>query len=193
MVGGVVAIPRGATVQGVVADAHHGGQFAGKGGLALEVTQIELGGQVFPLVTDGWEQAGQSKVGQTIANTVGLASAGAVIGAIAGGGPGAIVGAGVGSVAGLGVSAAQKNGEAKIPAEAILTFRLAKETPIMTVSQAELNRLGAALPPPVQQQPQFQRRYPAYPSAYPPPPPPPGYYGRVYYPYYPYYPYPYYR
>jgi len=185
VIGNVIAIPRGAAVQGVVADSQHGGPFAGKGGLALEVTQVSMGGTVYPLTTSDWQQVGQNKTGQTAGNTIGMGAFGAMIGAIAGGGPGALLGAGIGSAAGLGVSAAQKNGEAKIPAEAILTFKLSQQTPITTVSQAELDKLGAGLPQPAQQ---LRRRYPAYPGysgypGYPPPPPPPGYYGPVYYPY----------
>jgi hypothetical protein len=74
------------------------------------------------------------------------------------------------------VSSASGKGEAGIPPEAIVTFHLTKPADVTTVSQAELNRLGAGVPPP-QQQPQMQRRYP--------PPPPPGYYPYPYpYPYY---------
>jgi hypothetical protein len=61
-----------------------------------------------------------------------------------------------------------------MPAEAIVDFRLTQPTELTTVSQAELNRLGAGLPAPGQQPQQLQRRYYA---------PPPGYY----YPAYPQY------
>ncbi len=184
-----IAIPRGASVQGIVADAQPGTPLRGRGGLALQLTQVVLEGRAYPLATGEWQQAGVDKTGQTVGNTVGLGAMGAIIGAAAGGGPGALLGAGIGSAAGLGISSAGSSGEAKIPAEAILDFRLTQQAALMTVSQAELDRLGAGLPQPNQQ---LQRRYAyPYPVAYPPPPPPPGYY---YGPgYYPYYPYPYYR
>jgi hypothetical protein len=174
--GGSIAIPRGASITGTVVDAHTAGQLGGKGELKLQLTNVSFGGKTYPVVTDFWWHQGVDKTGNTVGTTVGLASVGALIGAVAGGGVGAAVGAGVGGVAGLGVSSASGRGEAAIPPEAIVTFHLTQPADVTTVSQAELNRLGAGMPQP-QQQPQMQRRYP-------PPPPPPGYY--------PYYPYPYY-
>ncbi len=190
IVGNQIAIPRGASVQGVVGDVRAATPLRGRGGLALQLTQVTLEGATYPLATGDWTQAGVDKTGRTVGNTVGLGATGAAIGGIVGGGPGALLGAGIGAVAGLGVSSTG-SGAAKIPAEAILNFKLTQQTPITTVSQAELDRLGAGLPQPSRQ---LQRRYayPAYPAGYPPPPPPPGYYyGRGYYPYYAY-PYPYY-
>lgn len=168
--GGSIAIPRGAAVQGVVTEVHNAGQFKGRGELSLQLTQVALGGQTYPLVSTLWSQQGADKTGATVGNTVGLGAVGAMIGAIAGGGVGAAVGAGIGGVAGLGVSSASRQGEVMIPAEAILDFRLTQPTELTTVSQAELNRLGAGVPvggP----QPQLQRRYP----------PQPPYYGPAYY------------
>ena len=175
--GGSIAIPRGASIQGTVVDAHTAGQFNGKGELKLQVTSVSFGGRTYPVETDFWWHQGVDKTANTVGNTVGLAGVGALIGAVAGGGVGAAVGAGVGGVAGLGVSSASGRGEAALPPEAIVTFHLTKAADVTTVSQAELNRLGAGVA-----QPQMQRRYP------PPPPPPPyaypypyPYYGPVYY------------
>ena len=186
VIGGSVAIPRGASVDGRVADVHPGGDLRGGGGLALELTQVILEGHPYPLSTETWSHQGYDKTGQTAGNTIGLGAVGATIGAIAGGGPGALLGAGIGAVAGLGISSASQLGEARIPSEAIVTFRLSQQAALKTVSQAELERLGAGLPPPPGDQQVMRRRY------YPPPPPPYAYpYGPVYYPY-PYY-YRYYR
>jgi hypothetical protein len=172
--GGAIAIPRGASFQGTVATAHTAGQLNGKGELKLQLTSVTFGGRTYPVVTDFWWHQGIDKTANTVGNTVGLAGVGALIGAVAGGGVGAAVGAGVGGVAGLGVSSASGRGEASLPPEAIVTFHLTQPADVTTVSQAELNRLGAGVP-----QPQMQRRYP-------PPPPPPyaypyPYYGPVYY------------
>ena len=174
--GGFIAVPRGASITGTVVVAHRAGQLGGKGELKLQMTTVSFGGKSYPVVTDFWWHQGADKTPNTVGNTVGLASVGALIGAVAGGGVGAAVGAGVGGVAGLGVSSASGRGEAALPPEAIVTFHLTQPADVTTVSQAELNRLGAGLPPGMQ--PQMQRRYP--------PPPPPGYYP------YPPYPYPYY-
>ncbi len=173
--GGNIAIPRGASFQGRVVDAHTAGQLGGKGELKLQLTSISFGGRVYPVATDFWWHQGADKTANTVGNTVGLASVGALIGAVAGGGVGAAVGAGIGGVAGLGVSSASHVGEASIPPEAIVIFHLTQPADVTTVSQAELNRLGAGVP-----QAQIQRRY------YPPPPPygypyPYPYYGPAYY------------
>jgi BON domain len=167
--GGAVAIPRGATLQGTVAAAHTAGELKGKGELKLQLTSVTFGGKTYPVVTDFWWCQGVDKTANTVGNTVGLAGVGALIGAVAGGGVGAAVGAGVGGVAGLGVSSASGRGEASLPSEAIVTFHLTQPADVTTVSQAELNRLGAGVP----QVPQVQRRYP--------PPQPYPYYGPGYY------------
>jgi hypothetical protein len=169
--GGSIAIPRGATIHGTVVEAHTAGELKGKGELKLQLTSVSLGGRTYPITTDFWWHQGADKTANTVGNTVGLSAVGALIGAVAGGGVGAAVGAGVGGVAGLGVSAASGKGEAVLPSEAIVSFHLTQLADVTTVSQAELDRLGAGVP--VGADPQFRRRYP--------PPPPPGYYGPAYY------------
>lgn len=169
---GSVAVPRGAAVEGKVVDVHKAGDFKGQGALVLQLTNLTLGGQTYPLASNEWTQYGADKTGQTVNRAVGLGAIGALIGAVAGGGAGAAVGAGVGGVAGLGASAASRRGEAVIPAEGILTFNLTQPTELTTVSQAELDRLGAGVP--LGSSATLRRR----------PPPPPPYYG-------PYRPYPY--
>jgi hypothetical protein len=179
---GLVAIPRGAAVQGRVSDIQPGGNFRGRGGIALELTDVIVSGHTYPLATTSWTHQGYDKTGQTVGTTAGLGATGAMIGAIAGGGPGALLGAGLGAIAGLGVSSASRQGEATVPSEAIVSFRLAQQAALTTVSQAELDRLGAGLPPRTDA-PTMRRRYYG-----PPPPPPPAYpYGPVYYPYLYYY------
>jgi BON domain len=143
---GAVAIPRGATVHGTVAGVKKSGQLAGHPEISLQLTQVTLGGKVFPLVTDQWSTAGPDKTGRTVNNTVGLSAMGAIIGAIAGGGTGAAIGAGAGAVTGLGVSSASGSPQAIIPPEAILTFHLTQPAPLTTVSQAEMDRLGYGVP-----------------------------------------------
>jgi hypothetical protein len=169
--GGAIAIPRGASIQGTVVDAHSAGQLGGKGELKLQLTSVSFGGKTYPVVTDFWWHQGVDKTANTVGNTIGLAGVGALIGAVAGGGVGAAVGAGVGGVAGLGVSSASGRGEAALPPEAIVSFHLTQPADVTTVSQAELNRLGAGVPGA-----QMQRRYPQ-----PPPPYPYPYYGPGYY------------
>jgi hypothetical protein len=169
--GNAVAIPRGTSIVGKVVDVHNAGSLKGKGELMLQLTQITLGGQAYPIATDAWIHQGADKTGQTVGNAVGLGAFGALIGAVAGGGPGALIGAGIGGAAGVGASAASGRGEAVVPAEAILNFRLVQQVPLTTVSQDEMNRLASG----VQSVQQLRRRNP-------PPPPPYYYYGPAYYP-----------
>jgi hypothetical protein len=182
---GAVAIPRGASVQGSVVDVKTSGALSGRGELSLQLNQVVLAGKVFPIVSDKWSSVGADKTIHTVNNTVGLGAMGALIGAVAGGGPGAAIGAGAGAAAGLGTSAASGGGHALIPPEAILTFHLTQPAQVMTVSQAEMDRLAYGVPVGAQQ-PRLVRRLP----------PPgyccgPGYYYPGYYPRPIYYPYPY--
>jgi len=187
--GGVLALPRGAVITGkVVSTQSNKGDLAGKQGLSLVLTSVNLGGQVYPLPTDTWSGQGPGKGGYSAGNTIGVAGLGAVIGAIAGGGAGAAIGAGAGAIVGAGASAATTGPRMYVPAEAVLNFHLQAPVTVTPVSAQEAQRLAST------SQPQLQRRgpYPYGPYGAYPPPPPPGYY---YYPYrYPVaYPYYYYR
>jgi hypothetical protein len=168
--GGAIAIPRGAAVQGKVIDATKSGSLAGRGEMSIQLTQLMLGGNTYPLQSDIWKHAGPDKTLETVNRTVGLGAFGALIGAVAGGGAGAAIGAGAGAAAGLGTSAASGKGQVVVPPEAVIAFHVAAPTQVTTVSQQEMQRLayGVGSAPPV-----MYRRYPY-------PPPPPGYYGPVY-------------
>jgi hypothetical protein len=173
--GGAVAIPRGATVSGVVVDAKKAGTFKGQGELSLQINSLTLGGNVYPLSTDVWERSGRDKTAGTVNNTVATSAVGAIFGAIVGGGEGAAIGAGVGAGAGLAGSAASPRGQIIIPPESVLTFTTAAPTPVKTVSEQEMSRLaysaGPQGPPPP---PQGRVRYYSPKYGY--------YYGPAYYP-----------
>jgi hypothetical protein len=180
--GGVLAIPRGAVITGkVVATTSNKGDLAGKQGLSLVLTSINLGGQTYPLPTDTWSGQGPGKAGYTAGNTIGVAGLGAVIGAIAGGGAGAAIGAGAGALVGAGASAATSGPQMYLPAEAVVNFHLAAPVTVTPVSAQEAQRLASSAYP--QLRPRGAYPYGAY------PPPPPGYYYPYRYPvaYYPYY------
>jgi hypothetical protein len=158
---GVVAIPRGASIEGSVVEAKKAGTLKGRGILTLQITSLTLGGQTFPLMSNVWEQAGRDKTAGTVGNAVGLGAFGAIIGAVAGGGAGAAIGAGVGGAAGIASSAASPNGRVIVPPESVLTFTLAQPATVITVSQQEMARLSYAAGPGPR---------PAYgPRPYPPP------------------------
>ena len=109
--GNLVAIPRGAAVQGRVIDVKSSGALKGRGEMQIQLTSVTLGGKSYPLTSDVWDHHGGDKTLDTINRTAGLGAGGAIIGALAGGGVGAAVGGGIGAVLGLGSSAASRDGQ----------------------------------------------------------------------------------
>lgn len=179
-VGGVLAIPRGATVHGVVTEVKHAGDLGGKPELALRLTSLDLGGQTYPLDSDLFKVQGPSKTNQTVGNAVGGGILGTIIGCAVGRGVGCAVGAGAGVAAGVGASAASPGPRAWIPAEALVTFHLDTPLTVNPVNAQEAARLAQGLYP---GGPNLYRRGPYggayYAGAYP------YGYGPVYYrPYY---------
>jgi hypothetical protein len=169
---GVLAIPLGATIEGHVVAVKKPGAFSGDGDIQIELTQLYLSGQPYPLATDVFSTRTPGKGGYSAANTIGGAAFGAILGAAFGGGPGAAVGAVAGGATGAAISSATPGPRSFIPAETLITFHLKSPATVQPVSLDEATRLAASMPRPV------LRPRPVYYG------PPPGYYG---------YPYPYYR
>lgn len=180
-VGGVLAIPRGATVHGVIADVKRAesGTLTGSAELALQLTGLDLGGQSYPLQSDEFRIKGPGKGERSAGNIIGGALLGAIIGGAAGGGSGAAIGAAAGGTVGTAASAATRGPEAWIPAEALVSFHLATPVTVNPVSQQEAMRLAQGLYPggPTL----YRRGYYGRPYGYPQP----YFYAPVYYrPYY---------
>lgn len=186
---GYLAIPRGATVHGVIAFVKNAGQLTGTPKMGLQLTSLDLGGRNYPLESDLFRVRGPSKTGRTVGNAIGGALLGAIIGGAAGGGGGAAIGAVAGGGAGTAVSAASSGPGAWIPAEALVSFRLTQPVTVSPVSPQEASRLAQGLYP---GGPTLYRRgaygYPPRRGYYAPygyAGYGPGYYGPVYYrPYY---------
>jgi hypothetical protein len=180
--GGVLAIPRGATVRGVIADVKRpdSGSLTGSSELALELTSLELMGLSYPLQSDMFKVKGPGKGGRSAGNVVGGALIGAIIGGAIGHGEGAAIGAVAGGGAGMAASAASSGPGVWIPAEALVSFHLAIPVTVQPVTAQEAMRLAQGLNP---GGPNLYRRGP-----YPPPNgyrPYPYAYAPVYYrPYY---------
>ncbi len=184
-VGGVLAIPRGAVVHGVVTEAKNAGSgtLAGSSILALTLTSLDLGGQSYPITTNEFRVKGPNKAGQTVNNAVGGAIIGAIIGCAIGRGPGCAIGAGAGAAGGTAASAASGGPRVWIPAEALVTFHIAAPLTVNPVSSQEAARLAEGLYP---GGPSLYRRGPyGYGPHY-------GYYSGYVYPYPPVYYRPYY-
>jgi len=183
-VGGVLAIPRGATVHGVVTEVKQAGDLGGSPVLALKLTSLDLGGQSYPLDSDQFKVKGPNKAGQTVGKAVSGAIIGTVIGCAVSRGTGCAIGAAAGAGAGMAASAASPGPGVWIPAEALVTFHLNTPLTVTPVNAQEAARLAQGL---YQGGPSLYRRG-DYPYGSP-------YYGAGYYAGYPYYGYPpvYYR
>ena len=164
-VGGVLAIPRGATVHGVITESKNvgSGDLAGSSVLALKLVSLDLGGRSYPLDSDQFRVKGPNKAGQTAGNAVGGAVIGTIIGCALGRGAGCAIGAGAGAAAGTAASAASPGPRAWIPAEALVKFHLNTPVTVDPVSPQEAARLAEGL-------------YPGGPSLYRRGPYAPGYY-----------------
>ena len=146
-VGGMLAIPRGATVHGVVTETKKSGELAGSPELALALTSLDLGGQNYPLDSDQFKVRGPNKAGRTVGDAFGGALLGAIIGGAVGRGPGAAIGAGAGAAAGTAASAATPGPNVWIPTEALVTFHLTQPVTVNPVSPQEAARLAQGLYP----------------------------------------------
>jgi hypothetical protein len=146
-VGGVLAIPRGATVHGVVTEVKKvgSGDLGGSPVLALKLTSLDLGGQNYPLDSDQFKVKGPNKAGQTVGNAVGGGILGTIIGCAVGRGFGCAVGAGAGVAAGTAASAASPGPGVWIPAEALVTFHLNTPLTVQPVNAQEASRLAQGL------------------------------------------------
>ena len=184
--GNVLAIPRGAMLQGVVVEAEQPqGKLGGKPHMDLRLVSLNLSGQIYRLNTNVWSGRGPDKAGYTAGNTVTGGVLGAIVGGIIGRGAGAAVGAGLGAMTGLGISSATKGPQIYIPSEAVLNFHLAEPVTVQPVSWQEARRLSSNVPE-LQTRPMYGPRYVRpYPYGYAYPPPyyyrPYPYYGPMYY------------
>lgn len=124
-VGGEVAIPSGAGVAGSVVEAKSPGKFKGEGILAIQLHSINVGGVPMNIDTSTYAQTVKGKGKRTAVAVGGGTGAGALIGGLAGGGKGALIGGLVGAGAGTAGAAFTGNKELEIPAESVVTFKLA--------------------------------------------------------------------
>jgi hypothetical protein len=171
-VNGWLAIPRGATVHGIITESKSAGQLKGSAELALRLTSLDLGGKSYPLDSDEFRVKGPGKGGYTAANVIGGSVLGAIIGGAAGGGAGAAIGAVAGGTVGTAASGAMHGPHAWIPPEALVTFHLNSQLTVDPVSQEEASRLAQGLypgGPNLYRRPMYGRPYrPVY-YGYPPP------------------------
>ena len=126
LVGGTVAIPKGATVSGTVTDAKPLGKFAGGAVLQVRLDSITLNGADLPVQAALRTFSAKGKGKRTAVMTGGGAALGGIIGALAGGGKGAAIGMAAGAGAGAGGSALTANKDIVLPAESDVSFELSQ-------------------------------------------------------------------
>ena len=180
--GGVLAIPRGAVVHGVIAEHKNvgSGSMGGSSSLALTLTSLDLGGRNYPLESDQFKVKAPNKAGQTVGSALTGGVIGTIIGCAVGRGAGCAIGAGAGVAGGTALGAAEPGYRAWIPAEALVTFHIAAPITVAPVGPQEAARLAQGL-------------YPGGPALYRRAPYGSPYYGYGYGPGYYAYPAPYYR
>ena len=121
---GVIAVPRGAPVEGRIVEARDAAHFKGSSLLSLELTHLDARGQRITLVTDTFSKQGAGRGKNTAEKTGGGAAFGAIVGALAGGGKGAAIGSLAGAAAGTSVNAATRGQQVDIPSETLISFQL---------------------------------------------------------------------
>ncbi len=124
-VDGRLVAPKGAEVAGVVTSSDPGGRVKGVASIAVTLTSISTPAGPIKIDTNNRGAQAKSSVKKDVIKGGIMTGVGAAIGAIAGGGKGAAIGAGAGAAAGTGTAMMTKGDPAVIPAESVLTFKLA--------------------------------------------------------------------
>jgi hypothetical protein len=118
---GYVVARIGTPAYGQVIEANSAGRASGTSQLQIQLTQIVIGGNPYPIVTNTFDSKGKSSGRRSFRRLFGGAGLGAAIGAIAGN---AGMGAAIGAVAGGVGSVVQKGDQVQIPSETQLQFIL---------------------------------------------------------------------
>jgi hypothetical protein len=130
----LVIAPRGTKVIGQLTNASSAGKMKGSSELTIELTDIVINGNTYPLLTSSYDVKGKGEGGNTAKKVVGGAGLGALIGGIAGGGKGAGIGAAAGAGAGTVIAGSKKGQQVQIPSESLIEFRL-QQPAILPISK----------------------------------------------------------
>jgi hypothetical protein len=119
-------IPAGSTAEGVVVEAHKRGHFKGRSILELTLTGLDVNGRHYHIDTSSLTRTKKGKGKRTAAFIGGGTGVGMLIGGVATGGVGLLIGGLSGAGAGTLGAAFTGNRDIDIPAETVMTFRLAQ-------------------------------------------------------------------
>jgi hypothetical protein len=121
VVGNTTVAPDGSMVFGRIINSSGASRVAGRSELSLELTDIQVAGTRFPILSNDYSVQGGNALGGTARRTAGGAGLGAVIGAIGGN---AGRGAAIGAATGGGASLLMRGEQINIPSGTLLEFRL---------------------------------------------------------------------
>ena len=124
MIGGSIAIPRGATAMLQAVKVEQSGSMKGSDKITLKLNAVSIGGMVYEVASTYVESKGKGEGKKTARKVGGGAGLGAIVGGIAGGGEGAAIGAAIGGVTGAAVASSGQE-HLKLDAETRLQFQLA--------------------------------------------------------------------
>ena len=138
IINGQVIVPEGTEFRGTVLQAVPMGHLAGGASLKVALSSFSLQDKEYTVQTTAIARVAQGQGRRTAKYSGAGAAIGAAIGALAHGGKGALIGAAAGAGAGAVGSAATNAGhDIVMPAEALLTFRLAREVVVTPKPGAE--------------------------------------------------------
>ena len=130
MVGNKTIIPQGAEVEGLVVDAKRSGRIMGRARMRLALESVEVSGKKYEIRTNSKTRVGGNHKNRNIGFMGGGAAAGLLVGAVAAGGKGALIGAPIGAGAGTATAFFTGKKDIRLPAETVLTFKLAEPVTI---------------------------------------------------------------
>jgi len=156
-----LAIPRGATVRGIVVKSKKSGRLTGSPELTLELVSLDLGGRSYPLYTNPFQVKGASKTRPTEKKVLTGAAVGTSFGVVTdamadkqgvqnvGEAEAKVVAitTGVGAGVGTAVSALTSGPGILLPSESEIDFYLASPITITPVSAKEAARLARGMRP----------------------------------------------
>jgi hypothetical protein len=123
MIGGSIAIPRGASAVVQAVNVEQSGKFKGSDKITLKLNAVGFGGMMYDVASAYVETKGKGEGKRTARKVGGGAGLGAIVGGIAGGGEGAAIGAVAGAVTGGAVASGGEE-HLQLPAETRLQFNL---------------------------------------------------------------------
>ena len=148
VIGDTVVAPKGADVYGKLAQAKSAGKISGGAELTLEMTGIQISGNIVPVDSTDYAAVAKGRGKQSAARIGGGGALGSIMGGIARGGKGAAIGAGAGAAAGTAVQLATHGQQIHIPSETLLEFKL--QQPVTVPAFGASAGTNVEAPPPLE-------------------------------------------